>query len=74
MADGMSDDGTRELVRRRCRASTPGALVDNPGRIAPTALNAALAVARGEVIIRVDGHCEIATGLRLAVRPSSRFG
>jgi hypothetical protein len=35
--------------------------VDNAGRIAPTGLNAALRVARGEIIVRVDGHCEIAT-------------
>jgi len=35
-------------------------LVDNPGQIAPTGLNAAIAQARGEIIVRVDGHCEIA--------------
>jgi succinoglycan biosynthesis protein ExoA len=60
VADGMSTDGTREIVAsfqvRRARLR----LVDNPGRIAATGLNAALRVARGEVIVRVDGHCEIA--------------
>jgi len=31
-------------------------LVDNPGKIVPTGLNAAIPQARGEIIIRVDGH------------------
>jgi GT2 family glycosyltransferase len=35
-------------------------LVDNPGRIVATGLNAALARARGQVIVRVDGHTIIA--------------
>jgi len=62
VVDGMSDDGTREVVAA-LRASNPRAsihLLDNPARIVPTALNIGLRHARGEVIIRVDGHCEIA--------------
>jgi GT2 family glycosyltransferase len=35
-------------------------LLDNPGQIVPTALNIGLRQAKGEIIIRVDGHCEIA--------------
>jgi len=34
-------------------------LLDNPSQIVPTALNIALRHARGQVIIRVDGHCQI---------------
>lgn len=60
VADGMSDDGTRELVHAAAGRDARVRLVDNRGRIAPTALNAALAEAGGEIIIRVDGHCEIA--------------
>ena len=60
VADGRSTDATRELVES-WQAEHPNLqLVDNPGQIAPTGLNAALARARGEVIVRVDGHCEIA--------------
>lgn len=60
VADGMSSDGTREQVQA-LRARHPNLhLVDNPGRIVPTGLNAALRISRGDVIIRVDGHCEIA--------------
>jgi succinoglycan biosynthesis protein ExoA len=60
VADGMSTDGTRDVLRR-WQARRPNLkIVDNPGRIAPTGLNAALREARGETIVRVDGHCEIA--------------
>ena len=60
VADGMSEDGTRDHVRR-LQADHPNLqLIDNPGKIVPTGLNAAIARARGEVIVRVDGHCEIA--------------
>lgn len=62
VVDGMSDDGTREAVAR-IKANCPRvsvSVLDNPARIVPTALNIGLRHARGEVIIRVDGHCEIA--------------
>jgi succinoglycan biosynthesis protein ExoA len=52
VADGMSDDGTRELVNTAAMRDARVRLVDNPRRIAPTALNAAVTVARGEVIAR----------------------
>lgn len=59
VADGMSTDGTREIVESM-RTDIPSVrIIDNTGRIAPTALNAAIAQARGEILIRVDGHCEI---------------
>lgn len=62
VADGMSDDGTREAVAELARAHPARAveLVDNPGRIVPTGFNAALLRARGEVVVRVDGHTVIA--------------
>lgn len=61
VADGMSDDDTRSIVTHMARdARVPVQIVDNVGLIAPTGLNAAIANARGEIIIRVDGHCEIA--------------
>src|SRR5262249_21682076 len=60
VADGVSNDGTRDIVRQWQTRFPNLKLIDNLQRIAPTALNAAIAHARGEVIIRVDGHCEIA--------------
>ncbi len=58
--DGMSTDATREAIAGFMLSDARIKLVDNPGRIVPTGLNAGLAVASGDVIVRVDGHCEIA--------------
>ncbi|HEX5081172.1 MAG TPA: glycosyltransferase family 2 protein [Blastocatellia bacterium] len=59
VVDGMSTDGTREIVESMSAGSPRVQLIDNIRRIAPTALNAGIARAGGEIIIRVDGHCEI---------------
>ena len=60
VVDGMSDDRTREIV------TTFGGkggvrIIDNPGRIVATGLNRAIPEARGSIVVRVDGHCEIAS-------------
>ncbi len=56
VADGRSDDGTREIVER-CAAQHPCVrLLDNPARITPAALNTAIRIATGDVIIRMDAH------------------
>lgn len=61
VADGMSTDGTREVVRGLAAGAGPRVrLIDNPGCIVPTGLNAAIGGAAGEIIVRVDGHCAIA--------------
>jgi glycosyltransferase involved in cell wall biosynthesis len=61
VADGMSTDTTRDVVLRlKANSAIPIMLLDNPGQIVPTGLNVAIARSKGEVIIRVDGHCEIA--------------
>src|SRR5947209_8575074 len=61
VADGMSDDGTRDVIRKVTEA-TGGVIrvIDNPERIAAAGLNAAIFEARGKIIIRVDAHCEYA--------------
>jgi cellulose synthase/poly-beta-1,6-N-acetylglucosamine synthase-like glycosyltransferase len=59
VADGMSTDGTREIVESMGAGPPRVQIIDNARRIAPTALNAAIARARGEILVRVDGHCEI---------------
>ena len=61
VADGLSTDSTREIVNS-FRTKYPNLrLIDNSGQIVPTGLNAAIIQARGEIIVRVDGHCEIAS-------------
>ena len=66
--DGMSNDATRETIRqviRRQNAALQGipssriTILENPSKIVPAAMNLGLPRARGTVIIRVDGHCEI---------------
>jgi succinoglycan biosynthesis protein ExoA len=61
VADGMSTDGTREILADLQTRYRQLLVVDNPGRIVPTGLNLAVARSRGEVIVRIDGHAVIAS-------------
>ncbi len=60
VADGISNDGTREVLRTLQARHTALVVIDNPGKIVATGLNLATRVSRGDIIVRVDGHCEIA--------------
>jgi succinoglycan biosynthesis protein ExoA len=60
IADGMSDDGTREVLRKYVGQHSQVLMIDNPGRIVSTGLNAAIRASRGEIIIRMDAHTEYA--------------
>ena len=58
IADGGSSDGTREAVRfyGESHPELRLQIVENPARTIPAALNAAIAHASGEVVIRLDAH------------------
>ncbi len=60
VADGMSDDGTREALAEMAAQDPRVSFVDNQELIVSTGLNSALAVATGEVIVRMDVHTEYA--------------
>ena len=60
VVDGLSDDGTRQVIQRLMLDDTRLRMLDNPERIVPHAMNRAIAAARGDVIIRVDGHADVA--------------
>jgi GT2 family glycosyltransferase len=60
VADGQSTDDTRTRLDALARAHANLRVIENAGRIVSTGLNAALRVARGDIVVRVDGHCEIA--------------
>ena len=60
VVDGMSDDDTREITSGYVQGYPNVHLLDNPQRIVPTALNIGIRAARGDIIIRVDGHTTIA--------------
>ena len=61
IADGMSDDGTRLVLDEFERKFAAIRVLDNPEKIASTALNRAIREARGEIIIRMDAHTTYAT-------------
>ena len=57
--DGMSNDGTREIIEKSSSADARIKLLDNPRRIVPAAMNIGIKAAKGEVFIRIDGHAKI---------------
>ncbi len=61
IADGRSDDGTREILEQYSKRDRRIIVVDNPKRIVSTGLNAAIRAASGEIIVRMDAHTEYAT-------------
>ena len=65
VADGRSSDGTRAAVEAIARtASVSIRVVDNPGIRSGAGRNAGVAAASGDILVFIDGHCEI---------PSSRL-
>jgi len=56
----MSEDDTREKISEFQKAYPQINVFDNPVGIVPTALNILIPRAKGEILIRVDGHCVIA--------------
>ena len=59
LALGPSTDRTDEIAAELAAADARVRTVANPGGRTPTALNAGIAAARHDVIVRVDGHAEI---------------
>jgi len=53
IADGMSDDGTRDRILGR---DPKIHVIDNPGRTAASGLNVSLAQSPGEIVVRMDVH------------------
>jgi glycosyltransferase involved in cell wall biosynthesis len=60
VADGLSNDGTRDILARLAAEYTCLRLVDNPGRIVSTGLNIAIRAARSKIIVRIDVHTQYA--------------
>jgi succinoglycan biosynthesis protein ExoA len=56
VVDGRSSDRTREIIEEICERNPQVRCLDNPAGIVPTAMNIGIRAARGEVIIRADGH------------------
>jgi len=60
VVDGMSTDATRAVVRDLAAKDPRLQLLENPGLIVPHAMNRGIAAARGEFLVRVDGHTIVA--------------
>ncbi|HEX5356956.1 MAG TPA: glycosyltransferase family 2 protein, partial [Aquabacterium sp.] len=56
IADGLSDDGTRERLAALCAQDARFVMLDNPGRIVSCGLNRCIDQAQGEFIVRLDVH------------------
>jgi len=56
VVDGMSEDGTREIVQNYMQRYSFINLLDNPKRITPAAMNIGIRTAKGEVIALVGAH------------------
>ena len=55
--DGMSTDGTRELLFRLKNQLPDLVLLDNPRKIVPSSMNVGIQEAKGEYIVRTDVRC-----------------
>jgi glycosyltransferase involved in cell wall biosynthesis len=60
VADGASDDGTRQRLAALAAGEPRLVVIDNPQRITSAALNRAVAAARGDVVVRMDVHTDYA--------------
>jgi succinoglycan biosynthesis protein ExoA len=56
VADGMSDDGTRDILARMAQEDPRLRVVDNPGQITPYGMNAGIRQARGRYIAIMGAH------------------
>ncbi len=56
VVDGMSDDETRDIVKKYCQKYSFITFLDNYRKIVPTALNIGIKKAKGEIIMRIDAH------------------
>jgi glycosyltransferase involved in cell wall biosynthesis len=69
IADGMSTDGTRDILERLSATESRVTYRDSPTGRTPNGLNIAIRASRGDILVRCDGHAELpADYVRTAVR------
>jgi succinoglycan biosynthesis protein ExoA len=59
VVDGRSSDATRAIAESLAAKHRQVRVLDNPGRLSSAARNVGLGAARGELILVVDGHCQL---------------
>ncbi len=60
VADGLSDDGTREALAEIAGADPRVRMIDNPAQLTAAGLNAAIRAAAGQILVRMDAHTRYA--------------
>lgn len=60
VADGMSDDGTREILEQFSSTAIGLSIIDNPQKVVSTGLNRAICQSKGDILIRMDVHTQYA--------------
>ena len=58
IVDGMSNDGTREIINSYIKKNNNLKVIDNPRKIVSTGLNLAISQSTGQYIIRMDIHTD----------------
>lgn len=76
IGDGMSTDGTREIVERISTNYAKVKLFNNPGYLPSSGRNVGFKNGRGDIFIVIDGHCYIPDNelLRNVVRCFDKSG
>ena len=75
IADGRSTDRTREIVARLAAEDPRIRLIDNPARLQAAGLGLLVKAAHGDVLVRMDVHCEYAPDyVRRCVETLERTG
>lgn len=75
VADGRSTDRTREILAELAADDPRIKVVDNPERLQAAGLNKLIRAARGEIVVRMDVHCEYApTYVRRCVETLDQTG
>jgi len=57
VADGMSEDGTRKILKEYCDKYSHISILDNPSRMTPQAFNIGIRNSKGEIITLMSPHC-----------------
>lgn len=72
---GPSSDGTEAVAEQLAGGDPRVKVVSNPKGITSAGLNVAIGASTGEVVVRVDGHCELSDGyVRCAVESLEATG
>jgi glycosyltransferase involved in cell wall biosynthesis len=75
VVDGMSDDGTRDILSKWMDHHPNLKVLDNTKRIVPAAMNIGIKAAEGDWIVRLDAHSEYPKDyLRLCLETGHKTG